>query len=108
MDLRYKLLYENNEKDTLLISWAFDKGKNYVAGDCRVRGILDITKGQPCCGCRSFSDVVSSEPMTLDEVRKYVKENATMLGRVNDCVGMVLDDVSCIIDFPERIKIGKR
>jgi len=85
---RYKIqLLRDGRLKFIAIAW--NKEKNAKVGDCFIRTInenADTREGM-------VSMETYSEPMTLDEIRKYVESRMYMLGAdIGRCVGISLED----------------
>jgi len=88
---RYRPEYFGRERDILLINWANDN-PNYSTGDCRVKAIHESTDVKKHCR-KNFHKSFYTDPMTLDEARRYIFDNSGMLGSlINNCVGLRLED----------------
>ena len=100
---KYKLQYWDTLTTVLSIKWANDR-QDYVSGDCRVRAVTGDTNVDEH-NRKHFQRQKYSASMTLEEARQYVAQNLSMLGEVHDCVGLTLEDVCRVVEFPESIQI---
>lgn len=84
---KYKmLLLRDGGLKYFAITWS--REKNAETGDCFVRVINEETKVREGKVCME----IYSEPMTLDELRKYVESQPHLLGAdIGRCMGISLD-----------------
>jgi len=100
---KFRLQYWDSREEVLSIQWAFGR-KDYVSGDCYVRAIAEETDVNEH-NARNHQNQKYSEPLTLDEARKYVEDNVRMLGEVHDCLGLRLEEKCEVAEFSAPIVV---
>jgi hypothetical protein len=98
---RYRLMQIGEINDVLLIQTSNERN----IFDCFVRAIREDTDTDQFLKQKhwraAFTDV-----MGFDEIRNYVAQDTSLLGRVNDCLGIVLeDDRDTRIYFNDPIRV---
>ena len=77
-----------------------------IARDCFIRAISEKTDVQEHKK-RHFQMEDYSEPMTIEEIVKFVSENKLMMGvGINRCAGLLLEDSGeSVLNFTEPVSV---